>query len=440
MNILIFINLIISIIKSNVIILPFKTMPSNKITHENFMSQLIDNKIYIELKIGTPSQTIPVLLKLNQIPFFITSSSYNNNTILFNPSKSSSYSQDGNKTYSSNYYDYNQAYFGEDIISIANISNKDSFLNRTHFFLATNLSDNIINEIISGEIGLNIINPIYMSFINQLKNKRMIKDYIFSLKYNTENEGEFHLGNYYHFYDDNYNESEFKIMEVGLPEKYIDNWELYFYKIILGSGNITHTNKVLLSYEFGLIYGTSYYYNLIKEIFLDSYKKNCEKKIFKKNDFYYVCDNKLNLDNFPDLIFMYFDFNFTLTKNELWRKFDGKYYFLIIFSEEERDEWVLGKIFFQKYTILFNLDAKKIGFYQNFQKKNQKDTNNHQKKFNLLVSWILVIVLSILLIVVIIYIFYYLKIKIRKKRVNELEDNYDYTAQNNNNEPISINN
>ena len=330
MNILIFFNLIISIIKSNVIILPFKTMPSNKITHENFMSQLIDNKIYIELKIGTPSQTIPVLLKLNQIPFFITSSFYNNNSQLFNQSKSSSYIQDGNKTYTSKTYDYNEAFLGEDIISIKNITNKDSFLNRTTFFLATNLSDN--NENISGEIGLNIINPMYMSFINQLKNKRMIKDYIFSLKYNIENEGEFCLGNYFHFYDNNYNETEFRIMEVGLPEQYIDNWELFFNKIILGFGNITLTNKALLSYEFGLIYGTSNYYNLIKEIFFDYYEKNCEKKKFRKNDFYYVCDNKINLENFPDLIFMTFNFNFTLTKNELWRKFDGKYYFLIIFS------------------------------------------------------------------------------------------------------------
>ena len=437
MKILIFFILIISIIKSNIIILPFKTITTNNITHENFMSHLIENKIYIELKIGTPSQKIPVLLKLNQIPFFITSSSCNIDSISFDQSKSSSYTQDGNKTYSSKIYDYNQAFLGEDIISIVNVSKKDSFLNRTDFFLATNLSDN--NENISGEIGLNIINPMYMSFINQLKNKRILKNYVFSLKYNTENEGEFHLGNYFHFYDNNYNESEFKVMEVGLPEQYIDNWELFFYKIILGSGNTTHTNKVFLSYEFGLIYGTTNYYNLIKEIFFANYERNCQKKPFQKKDFYYICDNKINLENFPDLIFVHYDFNFTLTKSELWTKFDGKYYFLVIFSEEERDHWVLGKLFFQKYTILFNLDAKIIGFYQNF-KKNQKDNRKSQEKYKVSLSWILVIVLTILLIVAIIYIFYYLKIKIRKKRVNELEDNYDYAAQKNEKEPISINN
>ena len=180
----------------------------------------------------------------------------------------------------------------------------------------------------------------------------MIKDYIFSLKYTSENEGEFHLGNYFHNYDNNYDESEFKSMEVGLPQKYIDNWELFFYKIMLGTGNITFTNTALLSYEFGLIYGTLNYYNLIKQIFFDNFGKNCKKINFRKNDFYYVCENDVNLDKFPDLIFVIYDFNFTLTKNELWRKFNEKYYFLIIFSEEERSEWVLGK-YFLKNILLF---------------------------------------------------------------------------------------
>ena len=125
-----------------------------------------------------------------------------------------------------------------------------------------------------------------------------------------------------------------------------------------------------------------------------------------------------------------------MNKNDLWKQFDGKYYFLIIFSEEERTEWVLGKIFFKKYTIAFNSNSKIIGFYPNSKNKREKE----QKKFNISISWILVIILFILLIIVVIYLIYYIKFKIRKKRVNELEDNYDYTAQKDNNNPISINN
>lgn len=154
MNNLLFLIVIISIVKSNkIIIIPFKTISPKKLTHENFMLELIDNKIYIELKIGTPYQTIQSLLKLNQIPFFITSSLYNN-TIGFDSSKSSSYSQDGNKTYSSNHYDYNLAFLGEDIITIENITKKYSFFDRINFFYAINLTENHKN--ISGEIGLSI--------------------------------------------------------------------------------------------------------------------------------------------------------------------------------------------------------------------------------------------------------------------------------------------
>ena len=432
-NLIIFI-IIIAIARSNKFFkFPFKTIYSQKLTHDNYISELIDNKIYIELKIGTPFQKIQALLKLNQIPFFITSSLFNN-SIGFDSTKSSSYTQDGNKTYTSNLYDYNLAFLGEDKISIEDTSKNDFIIDRINFFLAINLTEN--NKNISGEIGLKIINPPYMSFINQLKRKDMIKDYIFSLKYTSENEGEFHLGDYFHNYDNNYNESEFNTMEVGLPQKYIDNWELFFFKVILGTGNVTFTNTALLSFEFGLIYGTSFYYNLIKEIFFDNYGKTCEIKKLRNNDFYYVCDRDINLNKFPDLIFNKYDFNFTLNKNDLWKQFDGKYYFLIIFSEEERTEWVLGKIFFKKYTIAFNSNSKIIGFYPNSKNKREKE----QKKFNISISWILVIILFILLIIVVIYSIYYIKFKIRKKRVNELEDNYDYTAQKDNNNPISINN
>ena len=441
--ILLFILIVLfSILKTQVIIIPFKTKFFNELSHENFMSELVNNKIYIELKIGTPYQKIPVLLKLGQVPFFITSSIYNKDIIKFNSSKSTSYTQEANKEYQYN-YDYTHAYLGEDIITIENISNKDLFLNRTEFFLAINLTQE--NENVTGEIGLNIIYPYFISFLNQLKNKKLIKDYIFSIKYINENEGEFHLGNYYHLYENNlnYDENDFKSMKIGIPRVSLDKWILNFDEVILSTGNTTYLNYALLSYEFGFIYGTWHYYGLINEIFFTKYEKNCEKKNLRLNDFYYVCDNNIDLGSFPDLIFIKDDFNFTLTKNELWTKFDNKYYFLVIFCEEQKQDWVLGKIFFQKYIIFFNQDTKTIGFYQNYIKQSNQETQNDEKKFEFQLSWILVILLFILLILtIIIYIiYYYLKVKKRKIRVNELSENYEYvTEKNNNNEPLSLNN
>ena len=263
---------LITMIRAQIIIVPFKTKHSNKLTHENFMSELENNKIYIELKIGSPYQKIPVFLKLGQTPFFITSSVYNKDIIKFNSSKSSSYTQNDKEYTSINNYDYTHAFLGEDIISIENISKKDSFLNRTEFFLATNLSEK--NDDISGEIGLNIIYYYYISFLNQIKNNNLIRDYIFSIKYTSEDEGELHLGNYYHLYDNNkyYKEIDFRTIHIGIPHSSLIRWEFEFDHIFLGTGNATFLNRALLSYEYGFIYGSYHYFNLIKTIYFDQYQ------------------------------------------------------------------------------------------------------------------------------------------------------------------------
>ena len=441
---MIFISLFYSlyiIVKSQIIIVPFKTIIQNKLTHENYISELKNNKIYIDLKIGTPSQKIPAILKLSQVPFFITSSTYNKDITKFNSSESTSYYQKNNKESSSfNKYDFIKAYLGEDIISIQNISNKDIFLDKAQFYLALNLSENCEN--ISGEIGLNIIYPHFISFLNQLKDNNLIKDYIFSIKYTSENEGELHFGNYYHLYDNNeqYKITDFKSMTIGIPRVNLDKWVLNFDNIILGTGNKTFLTTVELSYELGFIYGSYHYFGLIKKIFFDEYesKNICEIKHFGDNDFYYVCNLNINLNKFPDLIFLKDDFNFTFTKNDLWKKFDNKYYFLVIFNEDKNFNWKFGKIFFKKYIIFFNQDAKLIGFYPHSDINNKKKEND--KKFKIELSWVLVILLAIILILIIIYVIYYLKIKKRKIRVNELDEYYEYTSENNNKEPLPINN
>ena len=437
MNIIVIFFYLFLLAKTQVIIAPFKTMTPNKLTHENIISELINNNIFINLKIGNPSQKIPVLLKLNQIAFFIVSSSYNNDSKKYNSSKSSSYIQNPKEAPISNNYNFNQAFLGEDIISIESINKKDSFINRTQFFLATNLTKR--NDALYGEIGLNIINLMYFSFVNQLKEKRLITDYIFSLRYTKENEGEFIIGNYLHTYNDNYKENDFIKIEAGVYDDYSYSyiWKIYLFTKVLSDKNYTYNNNVLLSYEFGFILGTMNYHSLIKQIFFDHFELQCEKKNFD-DYFFYVCNDNIDLNTFPDIIFYRDDFNCNFTKKDLWKKYDNKYYFLIIFKENQK-EWILGKIFFQKYTISFNLDQKIIGFYPNSANSIQTEEKKHEKKeFSFL--WIFIIILFILLIVSIIFIIYLLKTRDRKMRANELGDCYDYTAQEDKKDPISINN
>ena len=182
----------------------------------------------------------------------------------------------------------------------------------------------------------------------------------------------------------------------------------------------------MLSYEYGFIYGSYHYFNLIKTIYFDQYQNECEIKHLGDKDIYFVCDTTIDLEKFPELIFVKEDYNFTF-KKELWKKFYNKYYFLVVFLEDKRYDWILGKIFFHKYVIFFNEDAKIIGFYTKMN-DNGNNENSGKKQFKFGLSWILVILLFILLVLAIIYIIYYIKVKKRKARANELDDFYEYES------------
>ena len=71
--------------------IPFKTKEKKNLSSDNIISKLIENDIYIEIKIGTPTQNIPLYLKLNQFPTFITSSNYSKNISKFDYSKSKTF-------------------------------------------------------------------------------------------------------------------------------------------------------------------------------------------------------------------------------------------------------------------------------------------------------------------------------------------------------------
>ncbi len=103
-------------------------------------------------------------------------------------------------------------------------------------------------------------------------------------------------------------------------------------------------------------------------------------------------------------------------------KFNGKIYFLIYFSELYGDNWELGEIFLKKYYMCFDQDNKRIGYYFKEKKK---------KEFFFSFPWILVF--SLFLIILLMgYIIFYLfrKMKIRRKRANELDDGFDYMMAN----------
>ena len=109
----------------------------------------------------------------------------------------------------------------------------------------------------------------------------------------------------------------------------------------------------------------------------------------------------------------------------------------------------MGELFLRKYITSFNYDSKTISFYKtqlddinkktdatysnNDSDKNKKDEYNKDKSETIRIV-IEIVVGVILFTVIIIFIIYFIKQKKqRKKRAEELNEDYDYIPNDNNN-------
>jgi biopolymer transport protein ExbB/TolQ len=93
----------------------------------------------------------------------------------------------------------------------------------------------------------------------------------------------------------------------------------------------------------------------------------------------------------------------------------------------------MGKPFVKKYQFFFNPDKKSIIFYSL-----NNESENENPNSNIMIIIILGSIIFILLIIIGILVWKYLLREkyLRKKRANELDDDYEYTQKKNNeNEP-----
>ena len=110
--------------------------------------------------------------------------------------------------------------------------------------------------------------------------------------------------------------------------------------------------------------------------------------------------------------------NFTFNKEELiFKSKDGFQHFMVVFQNDIKNiNWVFGKLFLEKYLLVFNLESKTIGYYIRSEKGISK-------------SLIFIIFLILIIIFLGILLYYFIKKIPRKKRIYELENNYDYITQ-----------
>ena len=421
------------------------------------MRHLLYNKIYINSKIGSNDKSIKLYLRFNEYITYITDNYYkkeDSNTYEFTRKKEGEY----NVEYIPNEFhtdDLKSGYESKDILKL-----DENIFNNFNFILVDKLNKD--KEFYYPIIGLNIvkennIRPVLYktNILEQLKNSELISNKIFSIIYfkNEENskaeKGEIIFGKLPHNLDMNGKYNNFIFSENNLNWINADigdynlKWKLRFDKIKYSTEEFSDLTTELII-EQNLFTGPWKFKEIIHKKFFEELisKKICkEEKFYNYRDkfsyFFYSCESSLKSDlskeKYKNDILQFTSntlneiFSFNLA--ELFIEKGTKLYFSIIFDEYKMYGWKLGNIFFEKYPLVFSLDNKAIGYY------NQNISNINNKSNGKLVLILVGLVLLLLLIIFIGIRKYNILKKLipRKLMANELVDNYSYNSHENNN-------
>ena len=405
---------------------PFNRENFTLLSGKNIHSLLFENKIQTNILIGTPQIKIPLNIKTQEYTLSIVSSNIKikEKIPLFNERNSSSI-----KFFYLDPDDYlNEDFtFGSLGTETFNFGKENITLEQIQFLLAYGL-----NVIESGVLGLNLFyknfNLKFTNIINQLKQRKIINESVFYFTFNDYNNGDLIIGKYPHeSNDDKFNKDDFISFSIYIKDFNTQKYNFLFDKIFFNDLEIENNIECDVSIENGMIKVNKVLFEKIEEIFFEDYvKKNiCEKVVLFNGNFSYVCNEKLNVKKFKEVKFMIRRINFILDGNDLFYKFENKYYFLIYYGNDSNN-CVIGKPFFNKYTLIFEHDKKTIGFYNS---KNNKKVN----VFGIFIVIFLFIVVLVLIVFIFIYINKRKTLKQKALEMNEEDFEYNKNLNDNNN-------
>jgi len=426
-----------------------------KQTNDNIekMSNLLYNKIYINTKIAIPNQSIKLYLRFNEYITYITQNYYKKDD-------SSSYvftrASDDFEPKEFQTDDLKTGYESKDILNL----DEENAIKDFYFILVDKLNKK--EEFYQPVMGLNIpgadVRAVLLgtNILEQLKKNNIIDKRVFSVFYlnkigkekneNKDVDGQIIFGKFpheltnekkyeqiskYNFYD---NELEWTNSEV---EEYHLKWKIKFDSITFANEQ-TQDFIGELVIEHNPFVGTAQFKKIINKYFFDEF---ISKNICKEEQFYnsrenlgynfYSCDTSVELyfNKYKDnvLQFKSKDLNeiFSFKLEELFMQYNNRFFFGVIFDEYQMHGWKLGRLFFEKYPLVFSVDNKAIGYY----KHNPNNATN--KKSNKGIMIFLVLLVIVLLFILFIGIRKYNILKgllPRRLKANELNDQYTYKS------------
>jgi hypothetical protein len=442
-----------------------ETVPSPS----SIMRNIVYAKAYAEFEIGTPKQLIQIPLSLNSNDFYIAGNaeyefSKNperyNNLKFFNSTNSKTCDKVEEKMYHGDNFAYGQYhkdffYFNDKKVEL-------------EFYLPV-----VLNTVESGGLGLQLW-PILeettstindkRTFLRKIKMLGLIDEFYWSVFYNSKDyenkEGFLFLGSLPHNLNLGYYKKEYFDLNY-LRNIDADIWVDYIKHIITFDeayafegtnkekkiseikfpANNTRLCTIELNYNLGGIQVPYTFFSYFEKFFEEYISKGeCFSDRFnapeKKNYFY--CKNDKNLitkikQKFPGFNFKSVElyFNFSIVGDDLFFEKNNYVYLLMFFDSSSGSKWVMGRPFLQKYQFFINPDKKNINFYSNLDMMNKngekvEETNDNNKSNIFLYIIIIVSVIIIIILGFFLWKFYSEAKNIKKKRANELDDDYDY--------------
>ena len=436
------------------IILNIKKISFEKFYDIKVIDEYINYDIYTDLLMGTPPQKVTLFIEPNESVFQFKKISLQYNSHKFNTSFISKIEENTFSLFNSNKSSSYKGYYSDNFI-FTTYENKTIEVSDFQFTVYLNNRNEIKSYGIIGLFTMITPSSIFRDlfpFINQLKDKNIIDDYVFTFLYNNNNNlfeekinlGKILIGESPYIF----NEKIFKKDdEIKIYSYSSTHWSLMIDEIkFIYNKEKYIENHIEIQFDFfsKFIKGSKNYKEIIQKIFFDELIKEnlCTKEIISENKYtykyeIYSCNKttiiKEKIINFPSLYLTIKSDNlyFIFTYNDLFKDFGDKLYFMIIFPidgfNSRSDQWLIGEIFLNKFIPTFNLEAKSISFFKTQINKanNFKEGKNRNSMKN--VIRILIEIFMGIIILIFAYLIYRKYRKSRKILANELEDgNYAY--------------
>ena len=467
-----------------ILVLPIETLSednfvfgTNMSSHQIIMKKSLFKSLYTIIEIGTPIQKIPLFINSEGFQFEITSITnkkynitnqykltYNLTSIFkkyefFNENKSSTFKTEGCVKDNNMLSDHLEDCFSNDIVFLYNDINMENKIDYKNFYfnMVTNKEENI-----TGVLGLGLFDKsknLDKSLMKLLKEKKIINNYNWYFSFNSWNDtnGKLIIGSLPHEdFPNMYSEKD--LLYSYMPLDYFSTFKIYkieFDNIYTSPNNSSFNIKIFarnahLAFDTNIIIGPSEFEEELNSKFLQEFimKGKCFKDKFKQALHYYTdlnfyyCDISLKgtlYEILPSIKFFSKDFNYTfeLTKDELF-KIEGNYiYIQVLFNYIRQTSWIIGRSLTLKYPFVFNSDNNKIGFYRGLRKPISNDSDSKNNNLKIIILVVAIVVFSFLLVFLGIFIGKKLYGIHRKKRANELNENYEYIVDDKGNNAIN---